>query len=89
MGGGSMAQALAASGRFDRIFVAMVESGEEAGRLEELLTWQAKMAEAEIGHWVDRFTAMLEPLVLLLVGIIVGLVLVATMFPTMQLLQGA
>ena len=88
LSGGSIASALRQTGRFDRMFLAMVESGEEAGRLEELLLWQANLAESEIEHSVDRFTSMLEPLVLLLVGIIVGLVLVATMLPTLQLLQG-
>ncbi len=87
MSGGGLTRALADTGRFDSMYLAMVETGEESGRLDELLLWQAEMAEAELEYRIEQFTSILEPLVLLIVGIIVGCVLVATMMPTMQLLQ--
>jgi general secretion pathway protein F len=54
----------------------MVRVGEETGRLEEMLGRVAAAYETEIRVAVRRFIALLEPVIILLVGLVVlGIVL--------------
>ncbi len=68
-------------------FCCLVEAGEEAGTLPSTLRWVARMAEMELDTALTGLTSMLEPLILLVCGVMVGLIVVATMLPTLKLLE--
>ncbi|GHV47794.1 pilus biosynthesis protein PilC [Clostridia bacterium] len=65
---------------FDTIFVATVLIGEEAGQLDAILAKSADYYEEEAETAIQNLVAMLEPLMIVVLGIAVGLVL-AGVFP--------
>lgn len=85
--GCSMQASLDASGYFPSLFLQMVSVGEESGGLEQMVSRVADIYEQQLEHTLDTLTALLEPFVMLVMGCIVGLIVVATMLPMMQMLQ--
>ena len=84
-GGASLAQPLRASGEFPPVVVQMVEVGERSGELEAMLEKIAQTYEDQVETSVTRLTALLEPmLILIMVGIVVTIIL-ATLVPLLQI----
>ena len=68
-------------------FTELVHSGEEAGKVPIMLALIAQFAELELELAVRRATVLIEPAILLGMGIFTAIVLVATLQPTISLLQ--
>ena len=66
-----------AGGIFPPLAVHMVRVGEETGRLEEMLLKTAETFEAEVRVKVKRAIGLLEPAIILAMGLIVGFIVVA------------
>lgn len=82
--GQDIAAALEATGAFPPVVVRIFAVGQTSGRLEEMLERLAVDYDAQVAVASDRLTAMLEPvLVLLLVGLI-GLIACATLLPMLE-----
>jgi general secretion pathway protein F len=82
--GASVAQPLRASGEFPPLVTHMIEVGERSGELEGMLSKVADTYEEQVETTVSRLTALLEPmLILLMVGIVVFIIL-ATLVPLLQ-----
>jgi general secretion pathway protein F len=74
--GDGLARPMAETGAFPPLAIHMVRVGEETGRLEDMLGRVATAYEMEIRVAVRRFIALLEPVIILLVGLVVlGIVL--------------
>jgi general secretion pathway protein F len=74
--GDGLARPMAESGAFPPLAIHMVRVGEETGRLEEMLGRVAGAYESEIKVSLRRFISLLEPVIILLVGLVVlGIVL--------------
>jgi type II secretory pathway component PulF len=82
--GESLARALEASGYFPRQMVHLVAAGERAGRLPELLARVADYAEFRLKAATDTAAAALEPLLVGILGLGVGLVLLLVFAPIYQ-----
>jgi general secretion pathway protein F len=83
--GQSLAQPLRASGEFPPVVVHMVEVGERSGELESMLEKVAQTYEEQVETSVTRLTALLEPmLIMIMVGIVV-FIIAATLVPLLQL----
>jgi general secretion pathway protein F len=65
------------SGVFPAIFNQMVIVGEEAGRLEETFLLIADRFEADTRNLIKRFVSLFEPVLILLMGIVVGLIVIS------------
>ena len=82
-------QPLAASMRDCRVFpdmiVQMVAIGEESGSLDDMLARAATHFEAQLDAAVDRLTALVEPALMGILGIVVGGLVVAMYLPVFQL----
>jgi general secretion pathway protein F len=65
----------------------MMRAGEESSRLDELLQRAGLIYEDEVDLALLNMTLILEPVILLGLGLVVALVVVAAMLPTVQLLQ--
>jgi general secretion pathway protein F len=65
------------SGVFPAIFNQMVAVGEEAGRLEETFLLIADRFEADTRNLIKRFVSLFEPLLILLMGVVVGLIVIS------------
>lgn len=75
--GKGMAKALEETHVFPPLAVHMISVGEETGRLDEMLDKVATSYEENIQTTVKRFVSFLEPLIILVMGAIVGFIVIA------------
>lgn len=80
--GESFSTALGRTGIFDPIFVSVVLVGEESGTLDEILEKTADYYDDESDTAIDRLTAMLQPAMILVMGVLVCAILLAV-YPAM------
>lgn len=85
--GESLAQTLKKSGQFQPTMIHMVAVGEKAGQLEQMLERVAVTFEAEVDTKLSRFTALLEPLMLVVMGGAVAFIVFSILQPIMDLGQ--
>ncbi len=79
-----MAAPLRNSGEFPPMVTHMIDVGERSGQLESMLSKIADTYEEQVETTVSRLTALLEPLlILVMVGIVVVIIL-ATLVPLLQ-----
>jgi len=83
--GESFATALRAKGTFPDVATKMVEVGESTGALQEMLNSLADFYDEEIETEVARFITLIEPVLLIITGIIIALVVLALYLPLFQL----
>ena len=65
----------------------MVKIGEETGELEKMLTKIADFYEEEVDAAVSSLTSIIEPLMMIGVGIMVGIILIAMYLPMFKMLS--
>jgi general secretion pathway protein F len=83
--GASIAQPLRASGEFPPLVTHMIEVGERSGELDAMLAKVADTYDEQVETMVTRLTALLEPLlILIMVGIVVVIIL-ATLVPLLNI----
>jgi len=70
---------------YDRKLVALVRVGEETNRLPEMLRRQGGTLTEELEYAIRRMGALLEPALILLVGILVAVILIAMYLPMFSL----
>jgi len=85
--GESLAQTLKKSGQFPPTLIHMVAVGERAGQLEQMLERVATTYESEVDSKLNRFTALLEPLMLVIMGGAVAFIVFSILQPIMDLGQ--
>jgi type II secretory pathway component PulF len=74
--GGILSDELAKLSLFDDIGISLISVGEESGTLTSSFTEIAERARLSFEQWLIRFTAMLEPLLILVMGGVVGSVVI-------------
>ncbi len=83
--GASIAAPLRRSGYFPPLVTHMVEVGERSGELEAMLAKVADTYDEQVENSVSRMTALLEPvLILIMVGLVLGIIL-ATLVPLLEI----
>ena len=80
-GGGTVAHPLEKNDLFPAMVGHMVTVGEETGQLEQMLTKVADFYEAEVDAKVRALTSLLEPLMIVFVGGMVGLIVISMYLP--------
>ncbi|HCR86565.1 MAG TPA: pilus assembly protein PilC [Alphaproteobacteria bacterium] len=70
---------------FPATFHQMIAVGEETGRLDEMLESIASYYEEEFDMVVDRLTELLEPIMIVFMGVTVGFIIVAMYMPIFQI----
>lgn len=83
--GQSFAAALRARDVFPDVAVKMVEVGESTGALQDMLNSLAEFYDEEIETEVERVTRLIEPVLLVVMGIIIALVVLALYMPLFDL----
>lgn len=83
--GESMATAMAARGQFPDVAIKMVEVGESTGALQDMLNSLADFYDEEIETTMARFITLIEPTLLVIMGIIIATLLLALYMPVFQL----
>ena len=74
-----------ASGIFPAMAVQMTAIGEESGALDTMLDKVASYYENEVDNAVDGLTSLLEPLIMAVLGVLVGGLIIAMYLPIFQL----
>jgi general secretion pathway protein F len=84
-GGSSLTKGLSKSSYFPVFVTNMVAIGEESGALEKALLKVALSYEREVDKTVKMLTALLEPLMILTIGLILGFIVIAMLLPIFEL----
>lgn len=79
--GRRLSEAMRTSGWFTPVFLRMVSVGEETGRLDTMLARVAVILDRDFDGRMRRILALIEPLLILLVGGIVGVILMSMYLP--------
>ena len=85
--GETVAAPLKESGVFPPMVVQMISVGEQTGALDEMLTKITTFYEAEVDQAVDNLTSIIEPVMIVLMGGIVGGMVVAMYLPMFKLIN--
>jgi len=83
--GQSMEHAITFTGLFPSDVTQMIAIGEEAGSLDQMLDKVAGFYEEEVDNIVDNLSSLLEPLIMVVLGGIVGSLIVSMYLPIFQL----
>lgn len=84
-GGESLSRAMAATKVFPDMLIQMTATGEETGRLDEMLTRTADFYEKRVTAKVEGLSSLVEPVAILLLGLVIALMLVALYLPIFNL----
>ncbi|MGH1541797.1 MAG: type II secretion system F family protein [Arenicella sp.] len=83
--GRSLANSMSTSNVFPNLMVQMVSSGEESGELETMLDKIADFYEREVDDAVDALASLIEPLMISVLGIIIGTMVLAMYMPIFKM----
>ncbi|MBU4487373.1 MAG: type II secretion system F family protein [Candidatus Delongbacteria bacterium] len=67
--------------RFDDVFIQLLETGEETGKIDELMQKIAEYYDAEVAVKVKGFSSLMEPLLIVIMGVVIGSIVVAIYLP--------
>jgi len=70
---------------FPHMVVQMVAIGEEAGALDAMLFKVAEFYESEVNNAVDALSSLLEPMIMIIIGIVVGAMVIGMYLPIFKL----
>jgi type II secretory pathway component PulF len=87
--GESLAEPLGGSGYFPPLLVQIVAIGEQTGKLDELLLNAADTFDAEADAAINRFMAIFPAVLILLLAMVIGFIIVATLLPILMMQLGA
>jgi type IV pilus assembly protein PilC len=85
--GTSLRDALREKGRFPFMMIQMVGVGEATGTLDEMLTKLADFYDEEVEYSVANLLSILEPILLIVVGLIVGSIVISMYLPIFDLMS--
>ena len=83
--GHSLQLAMQQTNVFPNMVIQMAAIGEEAGSLDEMLIKVAEAYEEEVSNAVDALSSLLEPLIIVFVGVIVGAMVIAMYLPIFKM----
>jgi len=70
---------------FPDMVIQMVAIGEESGAVDDMLSKVANVYEAEVDNAVDSLTALLEPMIMAVLGVVIGGLIIAMYLPIFQI----
>lgn len=84
-GGMPMHKAMRATNVFPDMVTQMVAIGEESGAVDEMLSKIATIYEAEVDDMVDGLTSLLEPMIMAVLGVVIGGLIIAMYLPIFEM----
>ena len=85
--GSSLSRAMTETGVFPEMLVQMTATGEETGKLDDMLTRTADFYEQRVSASVQGLSSLVEPIAIVMLGAIVGIMLIALYLPIFSLGQ--
>ena len=86
--GESIVQPLEASRTFPPMAISMIDVGEETGQLPEMLLKIADVYDDETDNSVAALTSMLEPIMIVFLALVVGIIVIALFMPLISIISG-
>ncbi|MBF0236034.1 MAG: type II secretion system F family protein, partial [Desulfamplus sp.] len=83
--GESFSAGLKKSGVFPDLAVSMIVAGEQSGSLEEILMELAQLYENDVENGLTAMTSMIEPVLMIMMGFIIGFIVLALYMPIFQM----
>jgi type II secretory pathway component PulF len=83
--GKPLSETLADSGAFPEDLVEMLRVGEESGKVAVMLARAADVYDRQVRTVIKSFTKVLEPIMILVMGTVIGFVVMAMMLPIFQM----
>jgi type IV pilus assembly protein PilC len=83
--GSSLSAPLRACGKFPNLVPRLVQVGEDSGNLDEMLLKVAHFFDRDIEYTVRRLTTLMEPILTVVLGAIVGTIVVSLYMPIFTL----
>ena len=84
-GGGSLGQSMKDSGVFPLFMTNLISVGEQSGRMDEALSEIAGFYEHETDESIKIMTSLLEPIMIVVMGAVVGFIVIAMLLPMFEL----
>lgn len=85
--GDTIAGPLRQSGIFDELLVNMIDVGEETGELDKMLIKIADNYETDVDVAVEGMSSLLEPMLIVGMGLAVGFIVIALFLPLIEIIQ--
>jgi len=85
--GETIAEPLKRSGEFPALVTHMIAVGERSGEMEEMLRRIGQIYDGEVDRVITRFTSLLEPIMILIMGVLVFFIVVAILLPIFEMGQ--
>jgi general secretion pathway protein F len=86
--GRNVSQSMDAAGLTTPVALRMLAVGEKGGNMGEMLEQIAAFHDEELSRWVDWFTRMFEPILMALIGLIIGVIVILMYMPIFELAGG-
>ncbi len=83
--GETLAENLEKAGYFDSVLIQMISIGEQTGQLETITNQMAEFYEHESDIYLSRMVAMIEPIMIIVVGIIVAILVLSVFLPMLSI----
>jgi general secretion pathway protein F len=83
--GRSISEAMTANNLTTPVALRMLRVGERSGRMDEMMERIASFYDEEISRWVDWFTRLFEPLLMVFIGVVIGVIVVLMYLPVFEL----
>ena len=83
--GQSLADAMERNGLTTPVAARMLRVGERSGNMGEMMERIADFCDEELARWVAVMTRLIEPVLMILIGLIIGVIVVLMYFPIFQL----
>lgn len=85
--GGSLSVGFQNARRFPYLVTQLVNAGEKSGNLPEMFSKAASIYEEEVTQKATRLVSFIEPVMILLMGVVVGFIVLAVLLPIFQVSQ--
>jgi len=83
--GQSLAEAMERNGLTTPVAARMLRVGERSGNMGEMMERIADFCDEELARWVAVMTRLIEPVLMIVIGLIIGVIVVLMYFPIFQL----
>ncbi|MGH8305650.1 MAG: type II secretion system F family protein [Steroidobacteraceae bacterium] len=83
--GQSLAEAMERNGLTTPVAARMLRVGERSGNMGEMMERIADFCDTELARWVAVMTRLIEPVLMIVIGLIIGVIVVLMYFPIFQL----
>jgi general secretion pathway protein F len=83
--GRGVSQSMEANGLTTPVALRMLNVGEKSGNMGEMLEQIAAFHDEEMARWVDWFTRLFEPILMAIIGLVIGVIVILMYMPIFEL----